>query len=386
MLLLFVLILACSPQNAIGKTVKWRLTNSECLRAFYVDYVPSDVRLLMIMLKGEARTGGRFTTLLTRYVDAIFAIIRKGSGLPLLNHPNSTLPKTICFTVEVERNGRLPFLDVLLLRSRDSQQSVQEAGQHEQTRQVAVTSPKKGQHQTDHRRGGRSASPMQSTVSSSRVGLKRVKLGIPKGPTFRMLMQSERKKYPNDRNPERAEMQKIKVQVRVESPEEDKENQGTSKLFSRGAKEAMDVECVARISQLRDEWGQFVTRSIRPRFPSLRDLSDWISERREAADVITDESDDPPCGVQRTLHDKKRRPRMVAAATLPDASALACPLCGGAHLLPSCPMFIRMRMERRAEVVRIKECVLVRLRNLYEKQLLDTSVGAHCALRVWPKT
>ncbi|KHJ47783.1 hypothetical protein D918_01941, partial [Trichuris suis] len=65
MLLLFVLILACSPQNAIGKTVKWRLTNSECLRAFYVDYVPSDVRLLMIMLKGEARTGGRFTTLLT---------------------------------------------------------------------------------------------------------------------------------------------------------------------------------------------------------------------------------------------------------------------------------------------------------------------------------
>ncbi|KFD64212.1 hypothetical protein M514_23608 [Trichuris suis] len=56
---------SCSPQNAIGKTVKWRLTNSECLRAFYVDYVPSDVRLLMIMLKGEARTGGRFTTLLT---------------------------------------------------------------------------------------------------------------------------------------------------------------------------------------------------------------------------------------------------------------------------------------------------------------------------------
>ncbi|KFD58112.1 hypothetical protein M513_00875 [Trichuris suis] len=108
--------------------------------------------------------------------------------------------------------------------------------------------------------------------------------------------------------------------------------------------------------QLRDEWGQFVTRSIRPRFPSLRDLSDWISERREAADMITDESDDPPCGVQRSLYDKKRRPRMVAAATLPDASALACPLCGGAHLLPSCPMFIRMRMERRAEVVRIKGC------------------------------
>ncbi|KFD45772.1 hypothetical protein M513_13350 [Trichuris suis] len=108
--------------------------------------------------------------------------------------------------------------------------------------------------------------------------------------------------------------------------------------------------------QLRDEWGQFVTRSIRPRFPSLQDLSDWISERREAADMITDESDDPPCGVQRSLYDKKRRPRMVAAATLPDASALACPLCGGAHLLPSCPTFIRMRMERRAEVVRTKGC------------------------------
>ncbi|KFD58070.1 hypothetical protein M513_00833 [Trichuris suis] len=51
-----------------------------------------------------------------RYVDDIFAIIQKGSELPFLNHLNSLFPKKSCFTIEVERNGRLPFLDILLLR------------------------------------------------------------------------------------------------------------------------------------------------------------------------------------------------------------------------------------------------------------------------------
>ncbi|KFD49035.1 hypothetical protein M513_10083 [Trichuris suis] len=51
-----------------------------------------------------------------RYVDDIFAIIRRGSEQPFLDHLNSLFADTICCTMEIERHRRLPFLDTLLIR------------------------------------------------------------------------------------------------------------------------------------------------------------------------------------------------------------------------------------------------------------------------------
>ncbi|KFD45352.1 hypothetical protein M513_13772 [Trichuris suis] len=51
-----------------------------------------------------------------RYVDDIFAIIRRSSEQPFLDHLNRLFADTICFTMEVEQHGRLPFLGTLLIR------------------------------------------------------------------------------------------------------------------------------------------------------------------------------------------------------------------------------------------------------------------------------
>ena len=48
-----------------------------------------------------------------RYVDDTFCILRKGTVEKLLSHLNSLRP-TIQFTVKVEKDRSLPFLDVLL--------------------------------------------------------------------------------------------------------------------------------------------------------------------------------------------------------------------------------------------------------------------------------
>ena len=53
-----------------------------------------------------------------RYVDDTFCILRKGTVEKLLSHLNSLRP-TIQFTVEVEKDGSLPFLDILLRRKDD---------------------------------------------------------------------------------------------------------------------------------------------------------------------------------------------------------------------------------------------------------------------------
>ena len=45
-----------------------------------------------------------------RYVDDTFCILKKGAVEELMSHLNS-LRSTIQFTVEVERDGSLPFLD-----------------------------------------------------------------------------------------------------------------------------------------------------------------------------------------------------------------------------------------------------------------------------------
>uniref|UniRef100_A0A5S6QVC6 Peptidase aspartic putative domain-containing protein n=1 Tax=Trichuris muris TaxID=70415 RepID=A0A5S6QVC6_TRIMR len=110
--------------------------------------------------------------------------------------------------------------------------------------------------------------------------------------------------------------------------------------------------------QLRDRWGSFVTQNIKPRFPKLRDLSDWITERREAADVVADESDNTPWRSIRSSYDKKKKPRVMVTAGPVDHTAPKCTLCSDEHLLPSCLKFIGMPPEQRAETVKRYRCLL----------------------------
>ena len=48
-----------------------------------------------------------------RYVDDTFCIMKKGSEMMFLEHLNKVRP-SIKFTVELEKDGKLPFLDCLL--------------------------------------------------------------------------------------------------------------------------------------------------------------------------------------------------------------------------------------------------------------------------------
>ena len=50
-----------------------------------------------------------------RYVDDTCCIMKEDEAEPLLNHLNSVCP-TIKFTMELERDGSLPFLDTKLIR------------------------------------------------------------------------------------------------------------------------------------------------------------------------------------------------------------------------------------------------------------------------------
>ena len=70
-----------------------------------------------------------------RYMDDTCCIVKKGTVEGLLSHLNSVQP-SIRFTVEVEREGNLPFLDTLLQRrdngSLDGCHRLQEAHTHRQ--------------------------------------------------------------------------------------------------------------------------------------------------------------------------------------------------------------------------------------------------------------
>ncbi|KFD64585.1 hypothetical protein M514_23187 [Trichuris suis] len=54
--------------------------------------------------------------LFKRYVDDIFAIVKKGQEEALLEYLNSIFPGQIAFTIEKEVDNKLPFLDVLVHR------------------------------------------------------------------------------------------------------------------------------------------------------------------------------------------------------------------------------------------------------------------------------
>uniref|UniRef100_A0A5S6QFI1 Reverse transcriptase domain-containing protein n=1 Tax=Trichuris muris TaxID=70415 RepID=A0A5S6QFI1_TRIMR len=51
-----------------------------------------------------------------RYVDDVFAIVKRGEENCLLDHLNDVLPDSIVFAMEIETEGKLPFLDVLVMR------------------------------------------------------------------------------------------------------------------------------------------------------------------------------------------------------------------------------------------------------------------------------
>ncbi|KFD59750.1 hypothetical protein M514_28070 [Trichuris suis] len=55
-----------------------------------------------------------------RYVDDIFAITKKGTETSFLHHLNSLFPNQITFTMEVESQSRLSFLDILILKGSSS--------------------------------------------------------------------------------------------------------------------------------------------------------------------------------------------------------------------------------------------------------------------------
>ncbi|KFD63888.1 hypothetical protein M514_23879, partial [Trichuris suis] len=57
--------------------------------------------------------------LFKRYVDDVFAITKSGEDEAFLNHLNSLFPACISFTIEMEEDGRLPFLDALVIREGD---------------------------------------------------------------------------------------------------------------------------------------------------------------------------------------------------------------------------------------------------------------------------
>ncbi|KFD67427.1 hypothetical protein M514_11958 [Trichuris suis] len=54
-----------------------------------------------------------------RYVDDIFAILKRGTENNFLDILNRECPNVIAFTIEKELDGKLPFLDILIIRSEE---------------------------------------------------------------------------------------------------------------------------------------------------------------------------------------------------------------------------------------------------------------------------
>ena len=54
-----------------------------------------------------------------RYVDDIFAIVKRTKVRQVLKHINETKWKSLKFTMELEENGQIPFLDLLIQRKND---------------------------------------------------------------------------------------------------------------------------------------------------------------------------------------------------------------------------------------------------------------------------
>lgn len=77
--------------------------------------------IFMANLESELISKGLMPKFWKRYVDDVFAIIRKEDLESTLNTLNG-LHRNIKFTCEVEKDGKLPFLDLLITRTRGSLQ------------------------------------------------------------------------------------------------------------------------------------------------------------------------------------------------------------------------------------------------------------------------
>uniref|UniRef100_A0A5S6Q5S9 Reverse transcriptase domain-containing protein n=1 Tax=Trichuris muris TaxID=70415 RepID=A0A5S6Q5S9_TRIMR len=51
-----------------------------------------------------------------RYVDDVFAVVKKGNEDAFLNQLSSLFPGIILFTMEVENNNELPFVDMKIIK------------------------------------------------------------------------------------------------------------------------------------------------------------------------------------------------------------------------------------------------------------------------------
>ncbi|KFD62160.1 hypothetical protein M514_25645 [Trichuris suis] len=60
--------------------------------------------------------------------------------------------------------------------------------------------------------------------------------------------------------------------------------------------------------RLRDDWGRHVVENFDQRPPNLRDLSDWLEMRREAAEAVSEDFDDENKTKHRHVGQRFRRP------------------------------------------------------------------------------
>lgn len=73
--------------------------------------------LFMSFFEMELKRGGYFPRIWHRYVDDIWAVIKKQCLRQFLKRMNNTKYKTIKFTYEEEEEGRLNFLDLTTIRN-----------------------------------------------------------------------------------------------------------------------------------------------------------------------------------------------------------------------------------------------------------------------------
>uniref|UniRef100_A0A5S6R5R3 CCHC-type domain-containing protein n=1 Tax=Trichuris muris TaxID=70415 RepID=A0A5S6R5R3_TRIMR len=121
--------------------------------------------------------------------------------------------------------------------------------------------------------------------------------------------------------------------------------------------------------RLRDDWGRHVVEHYSRQRPSLCDLSDWLETRTEAAEMVSDESDDEARAKPVHAGRRFRRPSVYTAVVrhteqppVRDGPAVGAPsghpcvVCRGNHRLARCKTFQEMPIEKRADVIKANNC------------------------------
>ncbi|KFD49167.1 hypothetical protein M513_09991 [Trichuris suis] len=123
--------------------------------------------------------------------------------------------------------------------------------------------------------------------------------------------------------------------------------------------------------RLRDDWGRHVVENFDQRPPNLRDLSDWLEMRREAAEAVSEDFDDENKTKHRHVGQRFRRPSVYTTVAQPvegspvsDGPAIRafsrrlCVICHENHRLAYCKMFRELSIEKRADVVKANKLLL----------------------------